>query len=241
MTVTSVAVLVYFLRNREGEVAEVSPWRRFIAPGDRRGAARRGPDRDRPGVRDAARRQARRPGAVPVPRPVPRSRPLLGAAWAAFLRTANPTTYRGIGQGVNAALLPAQPDDAAARAPGPMTSTSTAPALRRAGAGDAPAVAAVLAAALDDTDIAHWLVPDARRAARGVPALLRPRHAVVRRARHRVPGRRRFGRGGVGAPRRQVRAGDRRLRPAAGRGVRRVRPTGSCGSTWTCSPRTRTG
>ncbi|MFC5005522.1 GNAT family N-acetyltransferase [Dactylosporangium cerinum] len=41
-----------------------------------------------------------------------------------------------------------------------MTPTSTAPALRRAGAGDAPAVAAVLAAALDDTDIAHWLVPD---------------------------------------------------------------------------------
>jgi ribosomal protein S18 acetylase RimI-like enzyme len=41
-----------------------------------------------------------------------------------------------------------------------MTSISTAPALRRAGAGDAPAVAAVLAAALDDTDIAHWLVPE---------------------------------------------------------------------------------
>jgi GNAT superfamily N-acetyltransferase len=41
-----------------------------------------------------------------------------------------------------------------------MTSTSTAPALRRAGAGDAEAVAAVLAAALDDTAIAHWLVPE---------------------------------------------------------------------------------
>ncbi|MEV4508402.1 GNAT family N-acetyltransferase [Dactylosporangium sp. NPDC049525] len=46
-----------------------------------------------------------------------------------------------------------------------MTSTSTAPALRRAGAGDAATVAGVLAAALDDTDIAHWLVPqDAARA-----------------------------------------------------------------------------
>lgn len=41
-----------------------------------------------------------------------------------------------------------------------MTSTSTVPALRRAGTGDVPAVSAVLAAALDDTAIAHWLVPD---------------------------------------------------------------------------------
>ncbi|WP_327011053.1 hypothetical protein OHA72_29570 [Dactylosporangium sp. NBC_01737] len=41
---------------------------------------------------------------------------IIGAAWAAFLRTGNPTTYRGIGQGVSAALLPAQPDDAAHRA-----------------------------------------------------------------------------------------------------------------------------
>jgi GNAT superfamily N-acetyltransferase len=32
--------------------------------------------------------------------------------------------------------------------------------VRVAGAGDAGAVAAVLAAALDDTEIAHWLVPD---------------------------------------------------------------------------------
>ena len=45
-----------------------------------------------------------------------------------------------------------------------MTSTSTATTtnagVRVAGAGDAGTVAAVLAAALDDTDIAHWLVPD---------------------------------------------------------------------------------
>ncbi|MFF5228678.1 GNAT family N-acetyltransferase [Dactylosporangium sp. NPDC000521] len=41
-----------------------------------------------------------------------------------------------------------------------MTSTSTAPAVRVAGAGDVATVAGVLAAALDDTDIAHWLVPD---------------------------------------------------------------------------------
>ncbi|GAA1499447.1 GNAT family N-acetyltransferase [Dactylosporangium maewongense] len=41
-----------------------------------------------------------------------------------------------------------------------MTSTSTAPAIRVAGAGDTGTVAAVLATALDDTDIAHWLVPD---------------------------------------------------------------------------------
>ncbi len=41
-----------------------------------------------------------------------------------------------------------------------MTSLSNAPALRRAGAADTATVAGVLAAALDDTDIARWLVPD---------------------------------------------------------------------------------
>jgi GNAT superfamily N-acetyltransferase len=40
-----------------------------------------------------------------------------------------------------------------------MTTGVRVPALRRAGTDDAATVAAVLAAALDDTDLARWLVP----------------------------------------------------------------------------------
>jgi GNAT superfamily N-acetyltransferase len=42
----------------------------------------------------------------------------------------------------------------------PVTELGTEPAIRLAGAADLPAVIAVLAAALDHTEIAHWLVPD---------------------------------------------------------------------------------
>ena len=118
MTVTSVAILAYFLRNRDGELAQVSLWRRFIAP--RIGTVLLlavlivtivefdtlfgvGPDDlERylfPGLFGAAA--------------------IVGAAWAAFLRSAKPDTYRGVGQGVNAALLTVQPEDSAAHRAGP--------------------------------------------------------------------------------------------------------------------------
>jgi amino acid transporter len=118
MTVTSVAILAYFLRNRDGELAQVSLWRRFIAPGigtvlllavlivtivefDTLFGV--GPDDlERylfPGLFVAAA--------------------IVGAAWAAFLRSAKPDTYRGVGQGVNAALLTVQPEDSAAHRAGP--------------------------------------------------------------------------------------------------------------------------
>jgi amino acid transporter len=118
MTVTSVAVLAFFLRHRTGEVAEVSRWRRFIAPAI--GAVLLAgvlvvtvvefdtllglkPD-------DLTRYLF--PGLFLLAA-------LLGAAWAAYLRGGRPDTYRGIGQGVNAALLTVQPEDSAAHRAGP--------------------------------------------------------------------------------------------------------------------------
>ena len=118
MTVTSVAVLVYFLRNREGELAEVSPWRRFIAPAI--GAVLLAAVlvvtvlefETLLGVKPDDPARYLFPGLF-------LAAALIGAGWAAFLRTGNPTTYRGIGQGVNAALLPAEPEAAAAHRAGP--------------------------------------------------------------------------------------------------------------------------
>ncbi|MFF5228677.1 APC family permease [Dactylosporangium sp. NPDC000521] len=118
MTVTSVAVLAFFMRNRDGEVGQAPPWRRFIAPAI--GAALLASvlivtvmEFDTLlGVKPTDLARYLFPGLF-------LAAALVGAAWAAFLRAGNPDTYRGIGQGVSAALLTVQPEDTAAHRAGP--------------------------------------------------------------------------------------------------------------------------
>lgn len=113
MTVTSVAVLAYFLHYRGDDLAEVPQWRRFIAPAI--GAVLLAAvlvvtvmEFDTLlGVKSDNWARFVFPGLFLVVA-------LIGAAWAVVLRSSNPGTYEGIGQGVNAALRTAQPDDAAA-------------------------------------------------------------------------------------------------------------------------------
>ncbi len=105
MTVTSVAVLVYFLRHRDAAAASSSRWRRFTAPAI--GAALllavlvvTVVEFDTLlGVAPGSVWRFVFPGAF-------LAAAAAGAGWAAYLRRADPATYRAIGEGVNAALLP---------------------------------------------------------------------------------------------------------------------------------------
>ncbi|MER7004116.1 APC family permease [Dactylosporangium sp. NPDC000555] len=113
MTVTSLAVVVYFVRHRTGELAQVSAWRRFIAPvlgflillvvlivtlqefDTLLGVTADSPWR---WIFPAAFASAA----------------VIGAGWAAILRATRPAVYRGIGQGASADLLAARSDGGAA-------------------------------------------------------------------------------------------------------------------------------
>jgi amino acid transporter len=105
MTVTSLAVVVFFVRNRSGELARVSVWRRFIAPSlallvltailvvtlqefD-----------TLLGVTADSRWRWIFPGLYAAAA-------LLGAGWAATLRTTRPDAYLNIGHGATAHIVP---------------------------------------------------------------------------------------------------------------------------------------
>jgi amino acid transporter len=120
MTGTSLAVVVYFLRHRTGALAQVSAWRRYIAPTlgflvllavlivtitefD-----------TLLGVSATSVWRWIFPATFLVAF-------VVGVAWATIARRTSPTTYRRIGQGASADLLPSQPDDAAAHRAGTAT------------------------------------------------------------------------------------------------------------------------
>ncbi|WP_432834060.1 APC family permease [Dactylosporangium sp. CA-092794] len=118
MTFTSLAVVVYFLRYRTGEAAQVPSWRRFIAPMigflvllavlivtvqeyD-----------TLLGVPAGNRWRWIFPAAFVAAA-------ALGAGWAAVLRATRPAVYRGIGQGAAAELLAMHPAGGAAHRAAP--------------------------------------------------------------------------------------------------------------------------
>jgi amino acid transporter len=110
MTVTSLAVLVFFIRHRSPEHAQVPVWRRFIAPTIALlilGAVLAVTVREFDtllGVAADSRWRWVFPGAFA-------GAAILGAAWATILRSIRPAVYRGIGQGATADLLAAPADD----------------------------------------------------------------------------------------------------------------------------------
>jgi amino acid transporter len=109
MTVTSLAVVVYFARHRDGDLAQVPAWRRFVAPvigflillavlavTVQEFDTLLGVSAD-----DKAR------WLFPA---IFAAAAVIGAGWAAVLRATRPTVFRGIGQGASADPLAGEPD-----------------------------------------------------------------------------------------------------------------------------------